>query len=114
MSPSTSNKIKCVYTSPTYPSGLPLLEVESLLGVRVVVPILVVLRVRGAAHEPVLGEQGLGGAHLVLSYRRESVCTILLMYIFWSGEKKRLGYFSMSIESLMIPGPSGDMFDALW
>jgi hypothetical protein len=49
-----------------YPSGLALLEVESLLGgevvaavVAVMVAVLLVLRVRGAAHEPVLGEQGL-------------------------------------------------------
>ncbi len=52
-----------------YPSGLALLEVESLLGGEVVavdvavavvvVAVLLVLRVRGAAHEPVLGEQGL-------------------------------------------------------
>ncbi len=60
-----------------YPSGLALLEVESLLGGEViavavaaavvVVSVLLVLRVRGAAHEPVLGEQGLRGTHLVLA-----------------------------------------------
>jgi hypothetical protein len=57
-----------------YPFGLALLEVESLFGgevvavaVAVVVAVLIVLRVRGAAHEPVLGEQGFRGTHLVLA-----------------------------------------------